>query len=55
LWRITKGVKKTAMPAWEKELSEKEIWKTIAYEHTWSHGDKPAVHDHPEIEHTVEK
>ncbi len=54
-WRISEGVKKTAMPAWEKELSEEEIWKTIAYEHTWSHANKPAVHDHPEIEHTVEK
>jgi len=54
-WRISKGVKKTAMPAWGKELSEEEIWKAIAYEHTWSHGNKPAVHDHKEIEHTVEK
>ncbi len=54
-WRVSKGVKKTSMPAWGKELSEEEIWKAIAYEHTWSHGNKPAVHDHAEIEHTVEK
>lgn len=54
-WRISEGVKKTSMPGWKKELTEEEIWKTIAYEHTWSHGNKPAVHDHKEIEHTVEK
>lgn len=54
-WRTSEGVKKTAMPAWGKELTEEEIWKTIAYEHTWSHGNKPAVHEHKEIEHTVEK
>ncbi len=54
-WRISEGVKKTSMPAWGKELTEEEIWKTVAYEHTWSHGNKPAVHDHSEIEHTVEK
>ncbi len=53
-WRIAEGVKKTSMPAWKDELSEEEIWKVIAYEHTWSHGNKPAVHDHPEIERTVE-
>jgi len=54
-WRVSEGVEKTTMPAWGKELSEEEIWKTIAYEHTWSHGDKPAVHDHKEIEVSVEK
>ncbi len=53
-WRISEGVKKTAMPAWGKELTEEEIWKVVAYEHTWSHGFKPAVHDHPEIERSVE-
>lgn len=54
-WRTSEGVEKTAMPAWGKELSEEEIWKVIAYEHTWSHGGKPAAHDHSEIENTVEK
>lgn len=54
-WRIAEGVKKTSMPAWKDELSEDEIWKVIAYEHTWSHGNKPAVHEHKEIERTVEK
>ena len=54
-WRVSEGVKKTAMPAWKKELKEEEVWKAIAYEHTWSHGNKPAIHEHKEIEHTVEK
>lgn len=54
-WRIAEGVKKTSMPGWKDELTDEEIWKAIAYEHTWSHGNKPAVHDHKEIEHTVEK
>lgn len=54
-WRISEGVRKTKMPSWKKKLSEEEIWKVIAYEHTWSHGNKPAVHDHKEIENTVEK
>lgn len=53
-WRTSEGVKKTSMPGWGKELTEEEIWKVIAYEHTWSHGNKPAVHDHKEIERTVE-
>ncbi|MFQ5779826.1 MAG: c-type cytochrome [Nitrospiria bacterium] len=55
LWRVSEGVKKTSMPSWKKKLTEEEIWKTIAYEHTWSHGHKPAVHDHKEIEFSVEK
>lgn len=53
-WRLSEGVKKTAMPAWKGELSEEERWKVIAYEHTWSHGNKPAAHEHAEIEHTTE-
>lgn len=54
-WRVSEGVAKTRMPAWKEKLSEAEIWKVIAYQHTWSHGNKPAVHDHKEIEHSVEK
>ncbi len=48
-WRISEGVPKTKMPAWKDKLSEEERWKVIAYEHTWSHGMKPAAHDHKEI------
>ncbi|MFQ5543438.1 MAG: c-type cytochrome [Nitrospiria bacterium] len=54
-WRISEGVAKTRMPPFKDKLSEEEIWKVIAYQHTWSHGNKPAVHDHKEIEHSVEK
>jgi len=54
-WRVAEGVAKTRMPAWKKKLSEVEIWKVIAYQHTWSHGNRSAVHDHKEIEHSVEK
>lgn len=54
-WRVSEGIAKTRMPAWKEKLSEEEIWKVIAYQHTWSHGGKPAVHDHKEIEHSVEK
>ncbi len=45
-WRISEGVAKTKMPAWKGKLSEEERWKVIAYEHTWSHGNKPADHAH---------
>ncbi|HIE65450.1 MAG: cytochrome c [Nitrospira sp.] len=54
-WRVSEGVAKTRMPSWKEKLSEEEIWKVIAYQHTWSHGNKPAVHDHGEIEHSVEE
>ncbi len=54
-WRISEGVDKTRMPAWKVALSEDEIWKVIAYQHTWSHDNKPARHDHEEVEFLVEK
>lgn len=54
-WRISEGIAKTRMPAWKKKLSPKEIWKVIAYQHTWSHNDRPAVHNHKEIEHSFQK
>lgn len=54
-WRVSEGVAKTRMPPWKTTLSESEIWKTIAYQHTWSHGNKPALHDHEEIEYSVNK
>ncbi len=49
-WRVAEGVPKTRMPPWKEKLSEGEIWKTIAYQHTWSHNNTPAFHDHKEIE-----
>ncbi len=52
-WRVAEGVAKTRMPPWKKKLSEAEIWKVIAYQHTWSHGNTSAIHDHKEIEHPV--
>ncbi|NOY83248.1 MAG: c-type cytochrome [Nitrospirae bacterium] len=54
-WRISEGVAKTRMPSWKAKLSEADIWKVISYQHTWSHGNKPALHDHPEIEYSVQK
>jgi len=45
-WRVSEGVPKTKMPAWKGKLSEEEIWKAIAYEHTWSHDMKPSDHKH---------
>lgn len=52
-WRVSEGVKRSKMPAWKDVLTEEERWKAIAYEHTWSHGNKPAEHDHPEIQISV--
>jgi len=52
-WRVSEGVRRSKMPAWKEVLSEEERWKAIAYEHTWSHGNKPAVHEHPEIQISV--
>ncbi len=45
-WRVSEGVAKTKMPAWKDKLTEEERWKIVAYEHTWSHGNKPAEHAH---------
>ena len=45
-WRVSEGVPKSKMPAWKDKLSEDQIWKVIAYEHTWSHDMKPAEHSH---------
>ncbi len=53
-WRVSEGVPKTKMPAWKEKLTEEERWKVIAYEHTWSHGSKPADHTHKEIVVSVE-
>jgi len=45
-WRVSEGVPKTPMPAWKRLLSKEDRWKVIAYEHTFSHGGKPAEHKH---------
>jgi mono/diheme cytochrome c family protein len=44
-WRISEGVPKTKMKAWKSKLSEEDRWKVIAYEHSFSHGGQPALHD----------
>ncbi len=44
-WRIAEGVPRTKMKAWKEKLKEEDIWKVIAYEHTFSHGGQPAPHD----------
>ena len=46
-WRISEGIPRTAMMAWKNKLSEKQIWKVIAYLHTYSHGGKGTTHAHP--------
>lgn len=43
-WKVSEGVPGKPMPPWKGILSEEEIWKVIAYEHTFSHGGKPAEH-----------
>ncbi|MFY9269091.1 MAG: cytochrome c [Candidatus Manganitrophaceae bacterium] len=53
-WRVSEGVPKTKMPGWKDKLSEEERWKIIAYEHTWSHGNKAEAHEHKEIKVLVE-
>ena len=45
-WRVSEGVPDTQMQPFKKILKEKQIWAVIAYEHTFSHGGKPAPHDH---------
>lgn len=45
-WRVVEGVPRTAMQGWKDVLTETQIWKVIAYEHTFSHEGKPAAHDH---------
>ncbi len=45
-WRISEGVPRTKMEAWKDFLTEDQIWQVIAYEHTFSHGGKPAIHLH---------
>ncbi|MBI3995307.1 MAG: cytochrome c [Nitrospirae bacterium] len=44
-WRISEGVPNTKMKPWKEKLSEEERWKLVAYEHTFSHGGQPAMHD----------
>ena len=44
-WRVSEGVPKTKMKAWKEKLSQEDIWKVMAYEHTFSHGNRPAPHD----------
>ncbi len=43
-WRISEGVADTKMKPWKKKLTEEQIWKVVAYEHTFSHGGQPALH-----------
>ncbi len=49
-WKVSEGVPETKMRDWKRKLSEEEIWRVIAYFHTFSHGRKAEVHDHPELE-----
>lgn len=45
-WRIATGVPKTKMSAWKDKLTEEQIWKAVAYIHTFSHGGKAEPHSH---------
>jgi mono/diheme cytochrome c family protein len=45
-WRIAEGVSNMQMLSWKDKLTEEQIWKVIAYEHAFSHGEKPAEHNH---------
>lgn len=44
-WRISEGVPHTKMKAWKEKLPEEDRWKVMAYEHSFSHGGQPALHD----------
>ena len=49
-WRVSEGVKKTKMKGWKDWITEEQRWQVIAYIHAYSHGGKPEVHKHDEIE-----
>ena len=50
-WRVAEGIPKTPMTPWKALLSEEEIWKVIAFIHTFSHKGKPSQHSdyRPEV------
>ena len=43
-WRVAEGIPKTPMTPWKALLSEDQIWKVIAFIHTFSHKGKPSQH-----------
>ena len=43
-WRVAEGIPKTPMVPWKALLSEDQIWKVIAFVHTFSHKGKPSQH-----------
>lgn len=43
-WRVAEGIPKTPMMPWKSLLSEDQIWKVIAFIHTFSHKGKPSQH-----------
>jgi formylglycine-generating enzyme required for sulfatase activity len=43
-WRVAEGIPKTPMTPWKSLLSEDQIWKVIAFIHTFSHKGKPSKH-----------
>ena len=45
-WRVAEGVPLTPMTPWREKLKEEQIWKAIAYSHTFSHGGKAEEHNH---------
>lgn len=45
-WRIEEGVPLTAMTPWKEKITEEQIWKVIAYEHTFTHAGKAEEHKH---------
>ncbi len=45
-WRVAEGMADTQMQGFKTMLKEEKIWHVIAYEHTFSHGGKPAEHAH---------
>ncbi len=46
-WRIMEGVEETPMAGWGEmfELTDKQIWSVMAYEHTFHNDRKPAERD----------
>jgi formylglycine-generating enzyme required for sulfatase activity len=54
-WRVADGIPKTPMTPWKSLLSEDQIWKVIAFIHTFSHKGKPSKHSDYKAEPRTKK
>jgi len=54
-WRVAEGIPKVGMMSWKSLLSEDQIWKVIAFVHTFSHKGKPSEHSDYKVKGQPEK